>query len=213
MNRQILATAIVSALIASVLVGVGVVWYFNSQNSSANLPIQTLIEQPTTSSLITDQQAKGNELELLTASVSALEARVFELENATPTSSVVSSQSVPKFTKETLYLGSAETTKREWTDTGLEVTLNSADYPSGVVGFFEAGMSIVGGNAQARLINKSTGAIINLTELTFNASTTVWKSSPSFNLYSGANMYHVQIRSSSGEKAHLAGARLILDKK
>jgi hypothetical protein len=146
----------------------------------------------------------------LQASLSGLLARIENLELTKTTSTVTPTSSTPQtvFRPETIYLGTASSHKREWTDVGAEATINSADYPANVKVVFEAGLSIPGGEAWARLKNKTTGAIISISEIYHNNSTVTWKSSASFNLHSGNYTYVVQLRSTSGETANLSGARL-----
>lgn len=147
------------------------------------------------------------------ASYSALLTRVENLENAQtqkPTKTAVSSTTTA-FQKQVIYLGAASSTSREWINSGLEVILDSADYPANVVATFEAGLSIVGGEAWARLANKTTGAIISASEVSHGSNTVTWKSSVAFKLHPGKNTYVVQIKSTSGEVANLAGARLVIN--
>jgi len=129
-----------------------------------------------------------------------------------PVAEAVVSQSAPKtvFQTQVLYLGSASTTERDWTETGAQVWLNSANYPAGVNAVFEAGLSIIGGEAWARLKNKTTGAIISASEVFHNNSTVSWKGSGAFKLHSGNNLYVVELKSTSGETANLSGSRLQL---
>lgn len=163
----------------------------------------------TDSTLLLDLQ---EELKILQASSEALLARVTELESVKPITTASNPISNQAFQKQIVHIGSASTTQTDWTNTGVEVTLNSADYPSGVNATFEAGLSIVGGEAWARLVNKTTGAIMTITEVSAASSATVWKSSPHFKLYAGTNMYEVQVKSSSGEVANISSARIILTK-
>lgn len=154
----------------------------------------------------------------LQASLSGLLTRVEQLEEdeppapaATPAPAV--GASVPAtitFQPQILYLGSASTRNRNWTNSGVEMTINSFDYPADVNVVFEAGLSIEGGEAWARLINQTTGAIINTTEISHNNKNLTWKSSPAFKLHQGTNVYAVELRSTSGETANMSGARLQL---
>lgn len=116
----------------------------------------------------------------------------------------------PTFQTQVLYLGAGNTTERDWTETGVQTWLNSADYPSSIKATFEAGLSIIGGEAWARLKNKTTGAIISASEVFHNNSLVVWKGSGSFKLHPGNNLYVVEIKSTSGETANLTGSRLQL---
>lgn len=179
-------------------------------NSSVEQTDQALTVAQTADSAVVVELQK--ELKTLKASTSALLARVEVLELIKPVSPVSTSESTQVFQKQIVHIGSASTTQTDWTNTGVEVTLNSADYPSGVNATFEAGLSIIGGEAWARLVNKTTGAIMTVTEVSAASSATVWKSSPHFKLFSGTNMYEVQVKSSSGEVANISSARIILTK-
>lgn len=109
-----------------------------------------------------------------------------------------------------IYLGSANTTKNEWSESTVEIQLNTNDYPNGVTAIFEAQLSIISGEVSARLKNKTTGAIMSITEVTHNSNTATWKSSPKFQLHHGNNIYVIELRSSSSELANLSNARLKL---
>lgn len=154
------------------------------------------------------------------ASVSALAARLEEVEKNQKTiqsqiatsASAQQKNSTPLFTKETLYLGWASTNSREWSETGLEIGINSAHYPAGVTVKLEASLSIIGGEAWVRLKNKSTGAVISISEISNNTNTATWKLSPSFALHTGGYTYVLEARSTSGETANISAARLIIEK-
>lgn len=156
----------------------------------------------------------------LEASVSALAARLEEVEKnqkaiqsqIATSASTKQTSLAPTFTKETLYLGSANTTSRDWSETGLEIGINSAHYPAGVNVKLEASLSIIGGEAWVRLKNKSTGAVIALSEISHNTSVSTWKLSPSFALHTGGYTYVLEARSTSGESANISGARLIIER-
>jgi hypothetical protein len=178
-------------------------------NKLASSSLQSQTEQstfPATSSA----EAIAN----LQTEYSDLASRVSVLETDGLTTADTSSPTNPAtpFQTQVIYLGSASTTKKDWTETGIEVVLNSADYPSAVNVFFEAGLSIIGGEAWARLKNKTTGAILSITEVFHNGNITTWKGSPGFKLQTGSSTYVVELKSSSGETANLAGARLRIAK-
>lgn len=153
----------------------------------------------------------------LQASISSLLKRLEILEagqNMVVPEEPLSSSPAPAvkvvFQTQVLYLGSGSTTEREWTETGAQVWLNSGSYPSDVRAVLEAGLSIIGGEAWARLKNKTTGAIISASEVFHNNNTITWKGSAAFKLHSGNNLYVVEIKSSSGETANLSGSRVQL---
>ena len=149
-----------------------------------------------------------NVLDSLTSRISTLET---EEPGAVPSGQGgVTTTSTTNFQPQTIYLGSASTNQRDWTETGQQVTINSADYPSDVSATFEAGLSIVGGEAWARLKNKTTGAVMSVTEVFHNSPTITWKTSPGFKLHTGNYTYVVELKSSSGEAANLAGARIVI---
>ena len=152
----------------------------------------------------------------LQASVSGLLNRLESLENTnskttTPvktTTSYTPRSTTPSFQTQDIFFGSATTTSTSWVDTGQETSLYSAHYPTTVNCYFEAGLSIIGGEVWARLKNKTTGAVIPITEVSHNNNTTTWKNSSAFKLHSGNNTYVVQLKSTSGETANLTGARI-----
>ena len=156
-------------------------------------------------------QALLEQVDALAASSSALLERIQILEEDLQKKTSVQKSAAPAFQKQIIYIGSASTKEREWTDSGVEVTLDSADYPSNVTAAFEVGLSIVGGEAWARLLNKTTGAILAITEVSHASSTTTWKTSPVFTLHPGKNTYILEIKSSSGETASFSGARVVIE--
>ena len=131
--------------------------------------------------------------------------------NFSPSPSPVSSPAViVQWQPQNIYLGSATTTKTEWTETSAAIQLNSSDYPAEVKAVFEAQLSIVNGEAWARLKNKTSGAIMQVTEIYNNSNTATWKNSPVFKLHNGTNTYVIELMSTSSEQANLSGARLKL---
>jgi len=151
-------------------------------------------------------------LEETQASLAALTAKVANLENSPTPLAATATQSESTFTKDTLYLGSATARKREWQDTGLEITINSEDYPDGVHAYFEAGLAVEGGIAFARLKNITTDNVLVPTEISTDSRSTTWKKSGVFYLDHGYNTYLVQIRSSSAELQTMSGARIVIEK-
>jgi hypothetical protein len=204
--------------------GVGAVMYrqYVLEQKIAQLVAQKtpqLTTQPSPSP-ITTATSSSAQLSLLQKDLDALRLKITALESApAPTSTVITpavTVSAPRsstpFQKQVIYLGSASTIKRDWNRVGLEVTLNSGDYPAGTPVVFEAGLSAVGGEASARLINTTNNSILSVTELTNGTSTPTWRSSPQFALHPGRNTYAVEMKSSSDEWGQLAGARLVIGK-
>lgn len=128
-----------------------------------------------------------------------------------PNPSPVSSPAViVQWQPQNIYLGSSTTTRTEWTETSVAIQLNSNDYPAEVKVVFEAQLSIVNGEAWARLKNKTSGAIMQVTEIFNNSNVATWKNSPAFKLHNGTNTYVIELMSTSSEQANLSGARLKL---
>ena len=125
-------------------------------------------------------------------------------------SSVFTPAATVQWQPQNIYLGSASTTKTEWTETSAAIQLKSSDYPAEVKAVFEGQLSIVNGEAWARLKNKTSGAIMQVTEIFNNSNTATWKNSPAFKLHSGTNSYVIELMSTSSEQANLSGARLKL---
>lgn len=192
-------------------------FWFESLNKNVKVlqagtpPDEELIQIETKSGLV-ELTTVQNELESLQASFSALLKRVDTIENSADTSGFASTVSEPSFQKQIVHIGSSSTKELEWTNSGVVVTLNSNDYPTDVMAQFEVGISIVGGQGWARLVNKSTGAILNITEVYADSSETTWRSSQKFKLHNGSNIYELQVRSTSGEVANFSSARIILTK-
>ncbi|PIR59148.1 MAG: hypothetical protein COU69_02055 [Candidatus Pacebacteria bacterium CG10_big_fil_rev_8_21_14_0_10_56_10] len=147
-------------------------------------------------------------LTALESGLVALTSRVDQLANQPATTSIP--VTVSSFKKQTIFLGSDKTTNRDWTNTGVEITLSSGDFYAGAPVVFEASLSIEGGEAHARLVNSTTGGILTQTELGHNRGSAVWKTAPAFPLPTGSNKMTVQLRSTSGERAFLEGARLVI---
>ncbi len=174
---------------------------------------------PTPSESSTTVPTHSTTVSALEASISGITERLTALEliptpipTTKPTPKTTSTPSTYTPFGEVIYLGSGSSDSRDWKTSGVEITLNSSDYPIGTKMKFEAGLSIIGGEAWARLKNKTTGGIISLSEVSHNTSTTTWKGSPAFSLEAGNNVYEVELRSTSGEVATMQGSRLILTK-
>ena len=202
---------IICLLLLAVAIG-GLFYYFDSVKSTSVAVVPTVAESPT-ETIIANKDSQ-EEITQLQASISALLTRVETLEDqptklsSAPVAST--SRSTSPLRKETLYLGSANTTSRKWTDTDVEVVINSNDYPANTTVVYEAGLSIIGGEAWSRVVNKSTGAVISASEVSHNDNMLTWKNSSAFKLFPGSNRYTIELRSTSGEVANLSGARLIV---
>ena len=203
------------------LIAVSVLWMrqLKLEQSISNPTPTTATNAPSTelaANMLNEAESKSS----LQASMSAVNSRLSQIESQLiHLSKEMASQSGSKsntpassFSKETLYLGSATTKSQEWSETGLEIGINSAHYPAGVTVKLEASLSTIGGETWVRITNKSTGAVISLSEISHNTSTATWKLSPSFALHPGGYTYSLEARSTSGETANISGARLIIEK-
>jgi hypothetical protein len=110
-----------------------------------------------------------------------------------------------------VFMGTGQTNNRDWTNiTSAATTINTANYGQLKAVYFEAALSIIGGEAHARIANQTTGQPLYQTEVFNNTSSADWITSASFIPAAGQNSYIVQMRSSSGEMAILNGARVHL---
>ncbi len=151
-------------------------------------------------------------LDVLESSQEAIQSRVNDLEDSqsksksTKTYTQSTSSKSPK--EYTLYLGEGSTVSREWTTVqSTTISIDTSKYKGITAVYFESGLSIIGGEAYAQLIDAESGAILTSRALVSNTPNPVWKSIQ-INLESGNHMYVVQLRSSSGELATLSGARI-----
>lgn len=211
---------------AVVLVGVGVLFVWSQQRMLANSVQQlerrqrfvqsaaeeapVVVPEPMPEAEPLASEASSSDVLVLQKRVQDLEGLVTLMAEQSAGGAGASTLFAP-FARQVLYLGSAETTQHQWTDTNLEITLDSADYPENAEVTFEAGLSIIGGVASARIVNQTTGSVIGTSEVSHGSSETVWVTSSPFALTEGSNMYRVQLRSSSSEIARLSGARLVIE--
>lgn len=146
----------------------------------------------------------------LATRIAQIENAVKKLEqNQSPsTTSNTASQSAQEYI---IYIGTGSSVDREWKNvTETIMSIDTTKYPKIVDVQLEAALSIIGGEARARLVNYETGAVIAGSEVMHNTSTTTWKTSQSFSLQDSQQTYVVQLKSSSGERVYLNGARLII---
>lgn len=160
---------------------------------------------PTTASTT----ATADQLTAFRQELSNLSSQVATLQGQTNVTTVKSTASTSSVKEFVIYLGNGSTNQRDWTELeGTRTTIDTSNYPGIKTVTFEAALGIIGGEAHARLINKTTGAVLAQTEVSHNTQTTVWKISSPLTLHTGRNEYAVQLRSTSGELAKLEGARL-----
>jgi hypothetical protein len=195
-----------SFALALFLFGVGMVGWWGVNQAAYQNEQGSVLAATTTAGSAINQKAAPKTLE---ERVLSLEKRVAALEKKTGGVGTTSGKSALK--EQTVFLGSGESSSTNWTDIEkATVELNATNYPGVKQVFFEATLSIVGGEASARLKNKTTGGIIYLSEVKHNSSTPTVKLSAPFWLSGGSNEYVVQVRSSSNEKVFLESARLRL---
>jgi hypothetical protein len=153
----------------------------------------------------------------LSAGLSQLQTQLSSLQNTVTSlqkqtgAKTTSTTIVKGSTEAVLFMGSGSTTSLDWI-TLPSTTLLVAPQNYGLLRDvrFEAGLSIEGGIAEARLIDATTGAVFYDSTLRYGQNTTLWQTSSSLHIPSQPGTYAVQLRSSSGELAKLDGARLKL---
>jgi hypothetical protein len=180
-------------------------WLVKWQTPPTVLPTPTALPTATPLPLATDNQ--------LQVQVASLAARMSKLEKkpagggTTTTTIVKQGSQQPK--EVFVYLGAGSSPNRDWTDiTSAVATLDSANYPGIKAVYFEAALGILGGEAHARLVNKSSGGAYLSSEIMNNSSASKWVTSAALSLQNGQATYGVQVRSTSSEVVRLDGARL-----
>lgn len=146
----------------------------------------------------------------LKAELHSLNDRVAKLEKSLAVKTLPSPLKSTSVAREYIvYLGSGNTTNRDWTVIpGAGVTLDISTYKNIRSVQFEAGLSIISGEAHARLYDRDRQTPFYLSEVSNNTSAGQWVTSPTVSLPTGSRYYTVQLRSSNGEQANLIGARL-----
>lgn len=166
-------------------------------------PIATVSTNPTAMSTISAT------LTTLRSQIDTLQSTVTALQKAG--SIKKTSPEVVGSTEAVLFMGSGSTTNRDWvTLPSTTLTITPQNFGTLRDVRFEAGLSIEGGIAQARLIDATTGSIFYDSALQHDRNATLWQTSPSLNISLQTGTYAVQLRSSSGELAKLDGARIRL---
>lgn len=168
---------------------------------------------------VEETHSYSNELDGIKKSLDDIDSRIQSLETAeTPNlgEKVPENKNAPlgKLTLHENYIsfGSGETTNTFWTDLPhTAISINFDNYGKVDKAVFEATLSILGGEAQARLINKTTGAVIDVSEVSHNANVYERKTSGAIPIISGGSEYMIQLRSTSGEIARLGEARLRIE--
>ena len=162
------------------------------------------------------QQAGQDAQRALTQRVAALETQMASsksfVSTGTPKSSPVTVIAPSKENKElTIYLGSGSTTNRDWTTIpSTTFSFDLSNYPRLKEVRLEAALSIIGGEAHARIVSADNNNLLFSPELVHNTSTSTWKVSSPLTFATGAKSYVLQLRSTSDESAMLDGARLRL---
>jgi len=194
------------------VVGLWTVYFISKPKTSETSP--QLEQQPEkTPSVIVPELVATEESQLI-----ELKEQLDEISNVVATLSAEPKTITKTITQTTssssakeyvIYLGSGSTTSRDWVEIeGTRTTVNAANYPNVNNVEFQASLKIVGGEARARLKNKTTGAIYHDSQVMHNSSIVTWVSRTGLRLHGGSNEYVVELRSTSGELAQLEGARL-----
>ena len=169
----------------------------------------------TTDQLIseTNDQLKLDLVNLETQ-LSSLSAQVSQLSSVAPTTTPIrttttNTSSTTKKVDSLLYVGNGTSTSHDWTDIpGASIIIDKSEYPPETGVRLESSISIVSGEAYARVKNNTTGSIYHQTQTTHTSSTSSWKTSDTFYLSPGSNEYLIQLRSSNGEEVKLEASRL-----
>jgi len=212
---QNLTTLLFGVLIVNII-GLWTVYLISKPLSTPTLPLVAIQEESTDSLLPVEPElvaTKANEIADLKEQLNEISGAIATLaaEPKTITKTITQTVSSSNAKEYVIYLGSGSTTSREWVEIeGTKTTINSANYSVIKNVEFQASLKIVGGEAQARLKNKTSGAIFHDSEVMHNSSVVTWVSRTGLPLHGGNNEYVVELRSTSGELSQLEGARLII---
>jgi hypothetical protein len=146
----------------------------------------------------------------LTQRVAKLETQITQTRpSSTVYVSSPSNGSSPKVKESVFFLGSGSTSNRDWTEiSAAQIQLDTNNFTKIKEVRFEAGLSIIGGEAHARLVNQTDSAPFYTSEVLNNTNTATWQTSSPLILPTGSKSYTVQLKSTSGETAILEGARI-----
>lgn len=208
-----------SRFLVPVLVGwlvaltIGEVWLFWYSQQTASQPFlsgaaaQTGSPPEVTDTVSTTEfAALQNQVQFLTAQIASQPTQPLAQKKTAPGVRVASPAREVMIT-----LGSAATTKRDWTGTAAEVRLDPSKYGQIIRAHWEAAGSIVGGELAVRLVDVTNGTTYYDASLVFNTSTPTWKQSTPIVLANNAAVYRLEIKSSSGELGQLQDSRLVIE--
>lgn len=131
----------------------------------------------------------------------------------TPKPVAVSSPPAAKKTQQVTYipLGSGSTTSTDWVDVaGAQTYIDLAEYSANPYVAWEATLKIANtnGKAYARLYDATHGIAVNGSEVSVETGSYSVASSGRIYLWSGKNLYKVQIKSQTSEAATLGSGRI-----
>ncbi len=157
-----------------------------------------------------DNDVSESDGELLSR-IEELESQVEALQKSSGGRTTVINSANDGVKEFSIFLGSGDSSSTTWSDIdGLQAKIDLSKYSNIKEIRFEGSLSIVGGEARARLYNKTTSQPIVESEIMHNTNTATFKTSGNIHLQQGENLYVVQIRSSSGERAYLSGGRVTI---
>ena len=186
----------------------------DSESVKNTVQLKAEVDAPATSAAVITPSNTQTQTQTSTdslAQIKALEKQLDELKKQiTSQQNCCQKTTAPSTPQEYyVYLGTGATTNRDWTDLPSALAkIDTQKYGQIKEVRFESALSIIGGEAHARLVNKANHALIGGSEISHNNNVATLVTSSAINLIPGNVEYMVQLKSSSGEMANLASARI-----
>lgn len=192
-------------------------WFWQSKNKLNKTELSEIIPQPTTA--ISSQKETGTEcpaacreeIGQLQGAIATLSTETKTVEK--PTVEKPTPAQIAPFAK-TIYIplgGNGSSANMNWTDIpGAQVYLNLSDYIGVNQVIWEAALRVKNGNGQAiaRLFDVTHSVGVPGSEIYVGTETATTVASSSLVIWSGNNLYRVQLKSLTGYEATLDSARI-----
>jgi hypothetical protein len=230
---------IVAVLGALILASIGLIFLFARLNSGAlNTAVKSQVDNylPVTSSkpipdfpestesktsLASSSLTKGEMLQILEASVSALQLQITALKRSSPVTPITNltqttppTNSGPKIAYIPIGYGGSGASSSDFVSvSGQEVIIDPSSYPGYKQMVLEANFRVFQGNGTGyvRLFNKTDGTSITSSQISTTSQDYSTQASSGFSLPSGSKTYDVQVKSTTGYSVDLQLAHIRVD--
>jgi hypothetical protein len=207
-------------VISAIALGVSFFTLYKVQTLANRMGSQVVVQTvdkssllPTPSPTLAPTLSDSTQSPATQAALAALQKKQDQLQSQIDTlkqkSTTTTTTDLKKQKEYILYVGSGSTINREWTLLPTAtITIDPSNYSGIKEVRFEAGQSIINGEAHARLVDLTTSTPFYSSEVFSNTSAGSWVTSSAFQLPAQSHQYGVEIKSTSGDQANLIGARI-----